>query len=112
VWLARVEGRPVAASLVIQGTNAYDSRAAMDEEMVKYRANDLILRYAIEDACQAGCRHYYMGESGSSASLAQFKERFGAEPYPYFEYRLERLPISRTERQIKTAVKRVIGFKD
>jgi hypothetical protein len=28
------------------------------------------------------------------------------------EYRLERLPISRAEREIKMMIKRVIGFKD
>lgn len=112
VWLARVDRRPVAASLVIQGTNACDTRAAMDEEMAGYRANDLLLRHSIEDACRAGCRYYYLGESGSSVSLAQFKERFGAAPHPYVEYRLERLPISRAEREIKMMVKRVIGFKD
>ena len=112
VWLARVEGRSVAAQVVIQGVNAYGFRAAMDEELAKYRANDLLGRLAIEDACKAGCRYYYLGETGWSVSLAQFKERFGAEAYPYAEYRLERLPLSRTEREIKKVIKRVIRFKD
>lgn len=112
VWVARMDGRPVAASLVIQGTNACDTRAAMDETMTRYRANDLLLRHTIEDACRAGCSYYYLGESGSSVSLAQFKERFGAEAHPYAEYRLERLPISRAEQEIKMVVKRVVGFKD
>ena len=112
VWLARVEGRSVAAQVVIQGVNAYGFRAAMDEELVKYRANDLLGRLAIEDACKAGCRYYYLGETGWSVSLAQFKERFGAKAYPYSEYRLERLPFSRTEREIKQVIKRVIRFKD
>lgn len=112
VWVASVDGRPAAASVVIQGTNAYDSRAAMDEELTTYRANDLLLQHTIKDACDAGCHYYYMGESGDSASLAQFKERFGAKGYPYLEYRMERLPISRAEREIKRVVKRAIGFKD
>lgn len=112
VWVASVNGRPAAASVVLQGTNAYDSRAAMDEDLTSYRANDLLLRHTIKDACDAGCSYYYMGESGESASLAQFKERFGATGYPYAEYRMERLPISGTERQVKRVVKRAIGFKD
>jgi len=112
VWLARVEGRSAAAIVVIQGVNAYYFRGAMDEELAKYRASDLIQRLAIEDACRAGCRYYYMGDSGWSVSLAQFKERFGAQAYPYSEYRLERLPLSRTEREIKQVIKRMIRFKD
>lgn len=112
VWVASVDGRPAAASVVLQGANAYDSRAAMDEDLTSYRANDLLLQHTIKDACEAGCRYYYMGESGDSASLAQFKERFGAKGYPYFEYRMERLPLSRAEQEIKQAVKRAIGFKD
>jgi hypothetical protein len=112
VWLARVDSRPVAAIVVIQGVNAYYFRGAMDEELSKYRATDLLHRVAIEDACKADCRYYYMGDSGWSVSLAQFKERFGAQAYLYSEYRLERLPLSRTEKELKKAVKRVIGFKD
>lgn len=105
VWLARVEGRPAAAIVVMQGVNAYYYRGAMDEELAQYRASDLPHRLAIEDACKAGCRYYYMGESGWSASLAQFKERFGAQAYPHAEYRLERLPLSRTERVIKQVIR-------
>jgi hypothetical protein len=112
IWLARVEGRPAAAIMVIQGLNAYYFRGAMDEATMKYPASDLLQRHAIEDACKAGCRYYYMGDSGWSASLAQFKERFGARAYTYSEYRLERLPLSRTERAIKKVIKWVIGFKD
>ena len=103
---------PAAAMVVLRGVNAYGFRAAMDEELTKYRANDLLMRLAIEDACKAGCRYYYLGDSGWSVSLAQFKERFGAQAYPYSQYHLERLPLSRTEREIKKVIKWVIRFKD
>jgi hypothetical protein len=53
-----------------------------------------------------------MGESGASASLARFKERFGARPYDYAEYRLESVPLTTVETAIKTTVKRAIGFVD
>ena len=112
IWLARVEGRPAAAMMVFTGTNAYDFRAAMDESLRSYRANDLLLRLAIEQACRDGCHYYYLGDSGHSASLGQFKERFGARPYDYAEYRLERLPLTAAEEGLKWAVKRVIRFKD
>ena len=72
----------------------------------------LLLRLAIEQACEDGCRYYYMGDSGRSASLGKFKERFGARPYDYAEYRLERLPLTAAEEGLKRAVKRVIRFKD
>lgn len=112
VWMARLGGAPVASMVVLRGNNAYDFRAAMDEEAASCRANDLLLRCAIEDACRSGCRFYFMGDSGRSQSLAQFKERFGAKPHTYAEYRLERLPISAAERGIKSAVKGAIGFRD
>ena len=112
VWMARLDGRPVASMMVLRGNNAYDFRAAMDEDAASCRANDLLLRCAIEDACRSGCRSYYMGDSGRSQNLAQFKERFGATPHAYAEYCLERLPISAAERGIKRAVKGAIGFRD
>ena len=76
------------------------------------RANDLLHRLAIEDACRHGCRYYHMGESGASASLARFKSGFGAEAHPYAEYYLERFPITALERSLKGIVKRLMGFKD
>ena len=58
---------------------------------------------AIEDACAAGCGAYCMGDSGWSPSAAAFKERFGARPVHYREYRFERLPLSRTDARGPTA---------
>lgn len=112
VWVARLDGKAVASMIVLRGTNAYDFRAAMDEAYRGCRANDLLLRLAIEDACEAGCRTYYMGDSGHSESLGRFKERFGAQPYRYADYLLERLPISGVERGLKRVVKRAVGFQD
>ncbi len=112
IWLATIDGRPAAALVVLQGTNASYIRGAMDERLAQLRANDLLFRCAIEDACRAGCRWFHMGESGTSKSLAQFKERFGAQPYDYSEYRLESLPLSAMESAVKNAVKHAIGFVD
>ena len=112
VWVARIGAKPIASMIVLQGNNAYDFRAAMDEDSTSYRANDLLLRLAVCEACTAGCRSYYMGDSGHSATLGQFKERFGARRYDYAEYLLERLPISTAEEAVKRAVKRAVRFRD
>jgi lipid II:glycine glycyltransferase (peptidoglycan interpeptide bridge formation enzyme) len=113
VWVAWAEGQPAAAILVLQGTNAHYTRGMMDKDLAgPTRANYLLHQLAIEDACNAGCRHYHMGETGSSSSLAQFKTRFGALPHRYAEYHLERLPITAFDRRARTVVKRIIGFRD
>jgi lipid II:glycine glycyltransferase (peptidoglycan interpeptide bridge formation enzyme) len=113
VWVARFEGRPAAALIVLQGTNAHYTRGAMDKELASAtHANDLLQRLAIEDACRAGCHHYDMGESGTSESLAHFKSRFGAVGYSYAEYYFERLPLTRWNSQARGMVKQIIGFKD
>ena len=49
VWVARVGAKPIASMIVLQGNNAYDFRAAMDEDSTSYRANDLLLRLAVCD---------------------------------------------------------------
>jgi hypothetical protein len=113
IWVAWHDGQPAAAILVLQGDNAHYTRGAMDKDLAgPSRANYLLHSLAIEEACAAGCRSYHMGESGQSASLAQFKTRFGARPYPYAEYHLERLQLTHADRRIRGAAKRIIGFKD
>jgi hypothetical protein len=113
IWVAYVKDRPAAALIVIQKQNAQYIRGVMDETLAgPVKANYLLHRYAIEDACQNGCRRYHMGESGNSQSLGFFKTRFGAESYPYFEYFLERMPLNRVDRIARDFVKSVIGFKD
>jgi hypothetical protein len=113
VWVAWADGKPAAASLVLQYGNVNDSRGAMDKELSSLTgANDLLMKHTIEHACQSGCQFYHMGESGKSESLAHFKGRFGAEPVSYAEYRIERLPISRIDGFLRGLVKKMIGFKD
>jgi hypothetical protein len=113
IWVAWYEGLPAAAILVLQGANAHYSRAVMDKELAgPTLANYLLQRMAIEEACDAGCRHYHMGESGSSASLAQFKAKFGARPHAYLEYHFERLPVTALDRRARGVVKRMIGFRE
>src|SRR5205823_5311334 len=72
LWMAFSDDTPVAAIIVLQGRNAHYTRGVMNPELAgPTRANYLLHRMAIEDACGAGCRNYHMGETGTSASLAQ-----------------------------------------
>lgn len=113
IWMAWYQGAPAAAILVLQGANAHYTRGVMDINLAgPTNANHLLQRLAIEDACQAGCRMYHMGESGGSVSLAHFKSQFGAQPHPYAEYRLEKLPITQVDAGARQVVKSIIGFKD
>ena len=113
IWVAWADGRPAAAIVVLQGANASYTRGMMEKELAgPTRANYLLHKLAIEEACAAGCRHYHMGESGSSASLGQFKTRFGAEACRYAQYHLERLPFTTLDRRGRGIVKRIIGFRD
>jgi hypothetical protein len=113
IWVAWSDGRPAAAIVVLQGANAAYTRGAMDKELAgPTRANYVLHSRAIEEACAAGCRYYDMGDSGGSASLARFKEGFGARPIDYADYHVERLPLTALETQARQAVKRVIRFRD
>jgi hypothetical protein len=113
LWIAYAGDRPAAGILVLQGANAHYTRGAMDVEIAgPTRANYLLHRLAIEDACRSGCATYQMGETGSSRSLAQFKESLGAEPHDYAEYVIERVPFTAMDRTVRTAAKRILGFRD
>ncbi len=112
IWIARVNGEPAAAILVIGGHQAHYTRGAMNKDLAgPVAANYLLHSLAMEDACRRGCRYYHMGESGNSKSLSDFKEKFGAVPVDYLEFRHERLPISRTEALARSLVKRMVGMK-
>jgi hypothetical protein len=107
VWLARLGDVPVAAILVLSQPGAASYwRGAMDEAQAgPTRANYLLHKLAIEAACAAGARAYHMGDTGASASLAQFKTRFGAVAVDYREYHLERVPITAAMKRVR----RILG---
>jgi len=113
IWVAYLDEEPVAASIVLQGANAHATRSAMNRQLAnKTQAGVLLERMAIEEACQAGCRYYHLGESGASERLDMYKRQFGAIPHEYAEYRIERFPVTRVDQVIRGAVKKVIGFRD
>lgn len=111
--IARHEGQPVAGVIVLVDKNAHYTRGAMDALHIgKSYANYLLQSEMIAHACERGCRHYHMGETGNSHSLARFKGEFGAVAVPYAEIQLERLPVFSANRRMRSAVKQLIGFSD
>jgi hypothetical protein len=96
VWIASDGGEPIATVMaLVVGRHAYYWRGCSEREAAaRTRANDLLQRLVIEDACLAGCRYYNMGESGGVGSLMDFKKKFGARPLQTPEFRRERLPFT------------------
>jgi hypothetical protein len=113
IWIAWKDGVPAAGNVVLHGANVNDTRGAMNKEIARpTSANDLLEWRQIEDACKGGCRWYHLGESGYSRGLSQYKEKWGARPVTYSEYRFERLPLTRADRLMRTTAKRLLRFRD
>lgn len=113
LYLASQGGTVIAAIIVWRGAGTRYTHGAMIRELAgPTRANYLLHRMAIEDACQAGSTHLDFGESGASEELAFFKTRFGARPHPYRQYVVESLPVTELDRSLRTAVKKVLRFRE
>lgn len=113
LYLAYVDDVPAAGQIVLFGNTAHDTRGAMDRELAApTRATFLIQWQAIVDAARAGCQVLHLGESGTSATLARYKEHYGARSVDYLDYRVERLPITRADRALRGVVKSIIGFRE
>ncbi len=92
-WVARRDGEPVASIILLEaGDQAKYWRGAMDRDRANpVRANDLLHRLAIEDACQRGARRYDMGSAQPDSPLALFKTKLGAVEQPTHELRARRM---------------------
>jgi len=113
LYLAMLDGQAVAGIIVYRGNGTRYTGGAMIKELAgPVRANYLLHRTAIEDACNAGSTHFDFGESGASQGLAVYKTRFGARPEPYRNYVIERLPFTELDRSLRRAVKWAIGFRE
>lgn len=110
LWMAYVRGRPAAAVItLVYGRYAFYWRAYSDRELTKATsANHLLQHLAIEDACEAGCRFYNMGESGGVDSLRWFKQSFGAATQASLDFRLERVPMAKAENFVEVARTRTL----
>lgn len=113
LWLAWLDGEPVAGSIVLLGNAGHATRGAIDRERAApTRASHLLEWLALEEAVAGGATVQHLGESGTSASLSMFKESFGARPVTYADHTLERLPVTAADRHLRTGVKRLVGFRD
>jgi Acetyltransferase (GNAT) domain len=113
IWVARYRGQPVAGIVVLKGPNDHSTRGAMDKEVAGPTSANFLLHWlAIQDACQRGSRWYQLGKSDpSGGSVSRFKERFGATSYEFPEIRLERVPVTRLDRAVRSAAKRLIAHE-
>lgn len=113
LWLAWQDGEAIAGTIVLRGNAAHSTRGAMDKDRAgPTRAVTLLDWLAVEEALADGCTAFHFGESGTSSSLARFKEGFGAASVAYADLRVERLPVTAADRVLRTSVKRAIGFRD
>ncbi|HYB87558.1 MAG TPA: GNAT family N-acetyltransferase [Streptosporangiaceae bacterium] len=114
IWVARSAGEPVAAIIVLRaGAYAKFWRGAMDKELAgPLRANELLHRLAIEEACRDQYRFYDMGFARPGSHLAEFKKKLGATLHTAHTLRAERLPLHALDQRSRGVVKRVIGFHD
>jgi hypothetical protein len=96
VWVARNRGEAVASIItLVFGQHAVYWSGYSDKALAgPLRANNLLHNLAIQDACEAGCRYYSMGESGGVGSLIHFKQTLGATPRRAIGVRLERVPLT------------------
>jgi len=114
-WLARHEGRPVAARIVLRaGGYAKGWQAAMDKELIASLGgvSQLLDWRTIEDACQDGYRYFDLGFARPGSSIGAYKERLGAHVVNHHTLRAERLPVQAASRLPRELVKKAIGFQD
>ena len=113
VTMAFVNDAPAFGTITLLGRTAHFTRGAMDVDLVgSTKPGPLVHWTNMQLACAEGCTQYHMGDSGESQSLAQFKEGLGARPVDYAEYRIERLPYTRTDQAARSLVKRALRFRD
>lgn len=113
VLVARVDDVPAASLVLLLGRTAHYTRGAMDRDLAApSRATHLLQWHAIELAAQSGATTYHLGETAPGSSLARYKENFGATGHDYPELRIERVPFTRAGDLARSAVKRIVGFRD
>lgn len=111
LWVASVDGVPVAADVVLLGAVAHATRAAVDVERAPNGVSHYLDWLAMLDAKEQGASAMNLGESGTSSSLAFYKKGLGAVGLDYAEARFEQLPLTAVDRAARNAVKRLIGFE-
>jgi hypothetical protein len=95
LWVARQDGRAIAAAItLVHGQQATYWRGYSDKDLAgPTRANNLLHRQMMEDACASGALLYNMGWSGTE-SLRRFKRSLGAGLVDFPVYTYERFPAA------------------
>ena len=87
--LAVKDGEAIAARLnYCYGSNVFCGGNVSLRDYRKYYPNNLLHKIAIEDACEAGFKHYNFGASGNLEGVRKFKESFGAERVELKKYKV------------------------
>jgi hypothetical protein len=111
VRVARIDGHPVAANVVVLGRNAHATRSAMDRDRLGGLGVMPYLDWlAIQEAHAAGCDWFHLGETGGSTALAAYKEALGAVAYDYPEIRFEAVPLTPADKAARRVVRRSLGM--
>lgn len=99
IWTAKLNRVLVSvAILLIHNAHAYYWRSYSDKFLTRStRANELLQKFMVEEACKQGCIYYHMGESGGVPSLIHYKEKFGAAQFSCREYHLEKFPVTKIQ---------------
>jgi CelD/BcsL family acetyltransferase involved in cellulose biosynthesis len=83
-WVARREGRVVAAQLLfLHRDTAFGWVAANRPEARQLRAATLLNRVFMEDLCRRGLRWLNLGGSRHAAGIEEFKRGLGGQPHAY-----------------------------
>lgn len=108
VWLAVLDGAPVAASIDLWfGHWATAWMVGFDKEaMGGTQAMQLIEKTSLEVACARGVRWYDLGESDPGSLSEQAKRRIGGVPQEVSMLRVDRLPLRHVERLGRRLVNR------
>jgi hypothetical protein len=90
LWLAYLNDKIIGGAIICY-FNRIGSHMmqAFDYEYREYRPNSLMVKQAVETACELGCDYYDMGPSAGIPSVIEFKRRFGAIPIDYNVYSWE-----------------------
>lgn len=90
IWVAYCGDRPAAAAILLHsGPAVFDKMGVSDDELLEYRANNLLLWAAIEHAHANGFEYLDMGLSQTDyTGLIRFKESAGGvgSPINYYRY--------------------------
>jgi CelD/BcsL family acetyltransferase involved in cellulose biosynthesis len=91
VWVARMEGRPVAANIVLlHGRQAMGWLSAMDDDLARRTQGTYLLHWrTFVEAWERGATCFDLGESEPGSAVALHKSRLGAVPREYSSYTLD-----------------------